>query len=376
MKVLSDPESDDKLEGTNGNSSPTVMVKKPSAKAKPPKIASTLGLARYLGLSEWTVSRAINGHPEVKAATKERIFKAMDEVGFRPNPVARGLSGKAMGIVGICFGNTYNAVMIDKITLLDQFLRDHQLRGILAISPKDEASEVRILEDFRHLRVDGIVLIQSFLSADQLHDVLEGVPCVHVDPSDPTLLPSVTLDRAEAMRLEVDHLVEFGHRSFGALGFSSSNRWRWDGLVKALLDQGINPDKNLQAFELDTPGLESYAEGIELAKLALKAKKRPTAFIAVNDRVAVGAMQEMRDAGFRTPEDFSVAGFDNFAIGRHLHPTITTIDQQAHLLIQKAGELLLEQLGKTPQSGKDKALSIEPRLILRESTGPVPRRSR
>jgi len=348
-------------------------AKKSNPKSKSLKIASTLSLARHLGLSQWTVSRAINGHPEVKAKTRERILKAMEELRFRPNPVARGLSGKAMGVVGVCFGHTYNAVMIDKITLLDEFLRDHQLRAILAISPKDAASELRIIEDFRHLRVDGIVLIQSYLGKAEIEDVLMGTPCVHLDPADPNLYPNVSLNRKKAMQLEVDHLVGLGHRFFGVLGFSSGNRWRWEGMVEAFERHGISPEKNVQVFELESPGLESYEEGIELAKLALGARKRPTAFIAINDRVAMGAMQEMSNSGFRVPDDFSVVGFDNLVPGRYLRPTITTIDQQPSLLVTKAGSLLLEHLGKIGTPNASRSLVIEPQLIIRESTGPAPR---
>jgi DNA-binding LacI/PurR family transcriptional regulator len=354
----------------------SIPVKKTSTKTKPAKVGSTLSLARYLGLSEWTVSRAINGHPEVKAATRERILKAMEEVGFRPNPVARGLSGKAMGIVGVCFGNAHSGVMIDKITLLDQFLRQHDLRGILSISSQDEASELRILADFLHLRVDAIVLIQSVLATAQIQKLLDGALCVHVDPANQDILPRVSLDRDKAMHLIVDHLFELGHRSIGALGFSALNVWRWKGLVEALIEHGLSPERNLQAFELEDRGSESYAEGKELVRRALAAKKRPTAFIAVNDRVAAGAMQELRDQGLRVPEDFSVVGFDNLTVGRHLRPTLTTIDQQPQLLITQAGELLLEQLGKSSGPSLGKCITVEPRLIIRESTGPVPVGSR
>jgi len=351
-------------------------MKKTASKTKPTKVVSTLSLARYLGLSEWTVSRAINGHPEVKAATRERILQAMKDVGFRPNPVARGLSGKAMGIVGVCFGNANSGIMIDKITLLDEFLRRHQLRGMLSISTRDEESELRILSDFLHLRVDAIVLIQSVLSTNQLRDTLGDALCVHVDPSIQDIFPRVSLDRKRAMHLIVNHLVELGHRSLGTLGFSSTHRWRWEGLVQSLCEHGLSPEENLQVFELEDYGAESYLEGIQLAKRALAAKKPPTAFIAMNDRIAAGAMQEMRDAGFRIPEDFSVVGFDNLTVGRHLRPMLTTIDQQTQLMISHAGQMLLEQLGKASGSSLGKSVNVEPRLIVRESTGPAPKRSK
>ncbi|SDU29421.1 transcriptional regulator, LacI family [Verrucomicrobium sp. GAS474] len=346
----------------------------------PPRIASTVDLARYLGISEWTVSRAINGHPEVKAATRERILQAMEEVGFRPNPVARGLNGKAMGVVGVCFGDPRNAVMIEKIASLDRFLHAYQLRGVLSISHRDEASEGRILSDFRHMRVDGVVLIQSFLGAKALSRLSDGMRCVHVDPAEPELFPSVTMDRGAAMRLIVDHLVGLGHRSFALLGFGPTSAVRWNGVRSALAAHGLDPDRSLETFELEQAGHESFVEGVELAgRLArrLKAKgkkaaKRPTAVIALNDRIAIGAIQTLVRGGIAVPRDLSVVGFDDLDIGSHLLPTLTTINQQPEMLMQRVGELLLGVLGK-PAGSSRKRLHVEPRLMVRESTGPASR---
>ena len=331
------------------------------------QVSSTLGLAQLLGLSEWTVSRAINGHPEVKASTRERILKAMDEFGFRPNPVARGLSGKAMGIVGVCFGMARNALMMQKVTILDEFLRENSLRGILAIAPPDQASQIRIVEDFKHLRVDGMVLVQPYIGPSQLGKILEGIRYVLVDYGTDDLKPRVWLDRHKAMDMIVEHLWSLGHRSFGTLGFSDDSRDRWLGLKESLHARGASIERDVQPFVLAAPGLESFAEGIQLARLALAAPKRPTAFIAVNDEVAAGAMQEMRDRGIKIPADISIVGFSNFDVGQFLRPRLTTIDQQPALMMRAAGETLLSQLGSKPNRSANRC--IDPVLIVRESTG-------
>jgi len=349
-----------------------------------PRIASTVDLARHLGLSEWTVSRAINGHPEVKAATRERILQAMEESGFRPNPVARGLNGKAMGIVGVCFGDPRNGVMVEKISALDRFLHAHELRGVLSISQRNEASEGRILSDFRHMRVDGVVLIQSFLGARLLSRLLDGMSCVHVDPADTEISPSITMDRGVAMRMVVDHLVGLGHRSFALLGFGPSNFFRWDGVQAALAAHGIDLETRLESIELESPGLESFSEGVEMAqrliprvRAAQRARKRggavryPTALIALNDRVAIGAIQAFHAAGIAIPRDLSLVGFDDLEVGSHLLPKLTTVNQQPELLMKRAGELLLGVLGK-PGGTSRKRLHVDPLLQVRESSGPAP----
>lgn len=344
--------------------------KSQKTRTKPAKIGSTSELAKYLGLSEWTVSRAINGHSEVKLATRQRVLRAMDEIGFQPSPLARGLNGKSTGIVGVCFGNPRNPLMADKIASLDEFLREHRLRAVLAITPRDDVSEGRIIADFRQLRVDGVIMIQSYAGLEQAQQWLQGMKAVHVDHID--LRPSVSVDRNRAMHLIVNHLAALGHRSFASLGFSKGNLWRWLGLQEALRYNGLDPDKCLQAFELENPGRESFAEGMQIAQLVLAAKSRPTALIAVNDHVAAGALRHLTDQGFEAPRDFSITGFDDLEVGRYLKPSLTTIDQRPHAVMRRAVELLIEQINETSDSVTQDSLHIEPRLLARESTGPAP----
>ncbi len=346
----------------------SALKKTLSPKKKIPQVSSTLGLARQLGLSEWTVSRAINGHPEVKAATRERILRAMEEFGFRPNPVARGLSGKGMGVVGVAYGMARNALMMEKITILDEFLRDNGLRGVLAICPPDEASQIRILNDFKHLRVDGIVLVQSWVRTAELKKILTGVRCVHVDNGTDELQPRVWLDRVKATRMITEHLWELGHRSFGTFGFPRLVGARWEGIVEALDAFGVDAEAAVQAFELPDTGLESYGEGIRLAEMALSVRRCPTAILAVNDGVAAGAIQGFRDRGIKVPDDISIVGFGNFEVGQFLRPRLTTIDQRPQLMMRLAGEMLLSQLGPRPKSEDNR---LEPLLIVRDSSGPA-----
>ncbi len=347
------------------------MGAKLSSRSRKKIISSTADLADYLGISEWTVSRAINGHPEVKSATRERVLLAMEHLGFRPNPLARALNGKSTGIVGICFGNPRNPLISEKIASLDEFLRENRLRGVLAITPRDDLSEKRIIEDFHHIRVDGVILVQSYIGVEQAKAWLKDLRCVHVDPASQELRPFVTADRHRSMRLLVDHLVGLGHRSFATLGFSKNNPWRWQGLTQALEFHGIDAARKLQAFELETPGRESFAEGIELARMVRSARDRHTAWIAVNDHVAMGAIQHVQDTGLSVPGDVSITGFDNLEVGHYLRPTLTSIDQRVGEMMKSAVELLLAQLNEDRAAGIPSSTKIEPQLLIRESTGPA-----
>lgn len=346
--------------------------KKRAKRSQSGPIRSTAELADYLGLSIWTVSRAINGHPEVKTSTRERVIAAMNEVGFQPNPIARALNGKSTGVVGICFGNPRSQLMSSKVAILDEFLRSNGKRAILAITSRDVAHERKIIEDFRYLRVDGIIMVQSYLNFEEGSKLLRGIRAVHLDSADYRMTPNVSVDRHRAMRLLVDHLVSLGHRTFATLGFSSNNAWRWNGVVEALQIHGIDVKKNLHVFEFDDPGLESFTEGSKFAEQVLKMKNPPTALIGNNDNIALGAIHHIQGAGYSVPRDFSVTGFDNIEQSQFFTPTLTTIDQSTDTLISHAGNFLLRLLSLAPEETITESLKVEPILKVRNSSGPAP----
>lgn len=348
----------------------TPSSKKRSRNAGP--ILSIPDFAKYLGLSTWTVSRAINGHPEVNEKTRKRIMAAMEEVGFQPNPLARGLGGRRTSMVGVCFMGLGNPILDRKVFHLQEFLRKNHLRSLLEVRQRDVQQETHAIEDFRRIRVDGVVLIHSELEAEQSRRMLEGMACVHVDPHHPQTTTSVALDRHRAMRLLLEHLLRLEHRSFALLGFGRHDPWRWPGLAETAKAHGLDPAKALRVVE-DVPAVESPIEAGELmAEAVLRWPKRPTALITVDDRTALGAIQALRNAGVDVPRQMSVTGFDNLDLARKLHPTLTTIEQNPARLMERAGTLLLQQLALSPdERGKTVSELVTPELVVGESTSPA-----
>ncbi len=351
-------------------------VTKPAARRdNHPVIKSIPDFAKYLGLSSWTVSRAINGHPEVSEKTRRRIMAAMEEVGFRPNPLARGLGGRRTSMIGVCFMGLGNPILDRKVYYLQEFFRRHQLRTLLEMRLRDVQHEVRAIEDFKRIHVDGIVLIHSELDAETSRQVFEGVAAVHVDPHHPQEIATVSVDRHRAMRQLMEHLLRLGHRSFALLGFGRNDPWRWPGLVETLQAHGLNPENALHAVELSTE-VESPIEAGELmTEQVLRMSQRPTALIAVDDRTALGAIQALKNAGVEVPRHMSVTGFDNLDLARKLHPTLTTIEQNPLRLMERAGAMLLQQLERE-EKGADAAASesietVAPELVIGESTAPA-----
>jgi DNA-binding LacI/PurR family transcriptional regulator len=338
-----------------------------------PSIVSTSELARHLKLSRWTVSRAINGHPEVNEATRKRVLDAMKSLQFSPNLYARSLRGGKTGFIGLCLTNLSNPMMNIKVFHLQEFLRRHGYRSLLETKTEIQASELEVIEDFRRLRVEGMVLIYPTLKAAEAQTLLKGLACVQVDSFQPQTLPSVALDRYEAMRLLFEHLFDFGHRQFALLGFGEEDRWRWNPLMELARQRGLDPARVFTSFRIEASDASVIEAGRRLAHEALRLPSRPTAFISVDDNMATGAIQTLQEVGRRVPDDISVTGFNNQDVARGLSPTLTTIEQHPEKLMEEAGKILLEQIALPPEKrGQSGHVLTLPQLMVGKSTGPAP----
>lgn len=337
-----------------------------------PSILSIADFARHLNLSAWTVSRAINGHSEVNERTRQRIVAAMNELGFRPNPLARGLGGRRTGMIGVCFMGLGNPIVDKKVYHLQEFFRRHHLQTVLEVRMRDREQELRAIENFRRIHVDGVVLLYSELDAKTCVDALQGMPCVQVDAHEPQKIPTVSLDRHAAMRLLMEHLFRLEHTSFGLLGPGRSDLWRWPALVDIARSRQLDPDRIYIDVREPVEVESVFERGQLMAKAVLEMKRRPTALITANDQVAVSVIHTLRESGVRIPREMSVTGFDNLDLGRKLHPTLTTIEQNPLRMMERAGELLLEQI-KLPPKERGKAIveTVAPDLVIGESTGPA-----
>jgi DNA-binding LacI/PurR family transcriptional regulator len=335
-----------------------------------PVIRSTAELAAHLKLSRWTVSRALNHHPAVKPATRDRVLAAAQALHFAPNQMARSLQGGRTGLVGVCFNELESPVLVKKISILHRLLRERGQRGLIELTHGDPLAEREVIAHFARMRVDGIITVYSQVASPDEFAALSadtGIPVVHVDPLTESLRPAATLDRAAAMRLLVDHLVTLGHRRIALLGIRRTlypDRWR--GLRSAFKKHALAKPASVRVFASEDSNAQDYAHGRALADELLADGYRPTAIIALNDRVAIGSCARLQEAGWRFPEDCSVTGFDNIDVAEHIRPALTTIDHQSDLIMREALELLASPPVKTLRI-------IKPRLIVRASTGPVRR---
>jgi DNA-binding LacI/PurR family transcriptional regulator len=343
-------------------------------------INSTSALARYLGLSRWTISRVLNGHTEVKPETCQRVRSAMVELGFVPSPLGRALRGGRTGLIGICFQALGSPIVARKIATLQRILREAGFRALCELTDGHPDLELEVIRNFVAMKVDGIMLVGGLTEANAsvITTLLarQRVAAVLIDPLQRFPLPTVELDREEAMRIALHHLLTLGHDRFGMLGIDESVRYgliRWRGIRRFAVDQQLDLARQFVRFsEPDPPALD-FAYGGRLAEqfLAVPVAQRPTALVALNDQVAIGAMSRLHQGGVAVPQDVSLLGFDNLDVSAHVTPRLTTVDQLVEHMMQTAVDLLAAQTAGSVATEPTPRV-IVPQLVARDSTGRAP----
>ncbi|MDX2109827.1 MAG: LacI family DNA-binding transcriptional regulator [Verrucomicrobiota bacterium] len=351
------------------------MPKKAKPQTRPTKVDSTTALAAYLGLSRWTISRVLNNHPGIKEDTRKRIFDAMQQLGFLPNPMARGLRGSKTGLIGVSFQELESPILAKKTSMLQLILRNEGFRAILELNGGYPEREEESIRHFLSLMCDGIVLVGSALTPESPiieHIRQTGKPVVLIDPATSIDFASISLDRERAVALEIEHLYGLGHRQFALLGFDESVAYgaaRMEGVRKTSTELKLKQKANFTSLRIIGRQGHNYEYGEILAEQYLGLSPRPTALIAVNDRVAIGAMKRLRDAGLKAPKDFSITGFDNLEVAAYTDPGLTTVDQQVDKMMTLAVQVLKRRI-EEPATAIEHH-SIQPVLLQRGSTGAV-----
>ena len=332
-------------------------------------------LARYLKLSPATVSVVINESPAAKAIpaqTQERIFTAARKLDYRPNFFARSLSLKRGFMVGVLvpeISEGYATSIMGGIE--DQLLREGYFYFVVSHrGQKDLIQEYpRLLID---RAVDGVLLINT--------PVVQALPVPMVAISGHQRVQgvtNVTVDNRKATWMALEHLAKLGHREiafFKGHPGSADTEYRWRGILRAAAELGIEvqPALTIQ-LERDesSPRPSLPKEGYVQAQKLLATGRRFTALFAFNDVSAIGAVRAFRDAGLSVPEDISVVGFDDIEAASYLIPRLTTVRQPLRKMGEIATEQLLQQISKGNPT-QPLSIAVQPELVVRESTGPVP----
>lgn len=345
-------------------------------KHNPPVLRSTADLARYVGLARTTVSRVLNGQPGLRAKTIERVRRAMEETGFAPNAHATNLRRQRTGMIGVYMENLHTPPIVAKLAALQRQLK---LRGCTTLIEVFESGTSRqTLGALLSLRVDAVVFIGHFDEAELTLRIADlrrlGTAHVVIDQVGIRGANTVSLDRAESMTRMIEHLWRLGHRKFGLLGFSGPHRSTRNRLQAAkdfLTAQGLDPDRESLSLDAHHERRNDLEFGRQLAHSFCAGVHPPSALVALNDEIAIGAIHGLQEKGYRVPEDVSVAGFNNLNLCLVSKPTLTSIDQQIEKTVAQAVKVLFAQIDG-PDRDRVIRRWVTPVLHFRDSTGQAP----
>jgi len=333
---------------------------------------SLKSLAEHLGLSKTAVSLVINGVPAAKSIphrTQEMIRAAARELNYRPNHLARSLRQQRSYTIGVVvpeISEGYAALVMSGIE--DHLLQEGYFYFVVSHRHRSELIEEYPLL-LQQRAVEGLIAVDTPL--------LEGVQVPLVAVSGHRDLPGVTnivLNHARAARLALEHLAKLGHRQIAFIKgqeFSSDTAVRWDSVRAAAAELGIEIKDQLV---VQLVGESSSPElGYQVTQKLLASGEPFTALFAFNDISTIGAIQALREAGRRLPEDVSVVGFDDIQSAAFQNPGLTTVKQPLRQMGVLAAETLLQRINAPVKQPYAKEIIVEPDLIIRGSSGPAPR---
>jgi len=328
-------------------------------------------VAQRAGVSQPLVSLVIGGSQSVRVsnATRDRILRAAEELGYRPNVIARALVQSRSYSLGIIVPDLYNPFFVDVVAGVERVAADEGYAVLLCNAV--EVAAARHVEALRARQIDGIII--DAVGAASLDAIaLADLNAVLIDePSDVHL--SVMSDAVEAGRLAAQHLLELGHERIGLIGPASdlwAFRMRERGFVQAVRASNGAGGKGRIASE----HLRRTPPTVEGGRTAMRAllgeRDRPTAVFCTNDLVALGALKACVETGVRVPDAMSICGCDDIETARLVTPELTTVHVRARELGARAARMLIRLVEGEAPRGAAKPLGV--RLVARGSTARPP----
>jgi len=336
------------------------------------KKATVYTVAEHAGVSIATVSRALAGSRKVTPQTRERVMQAVEDLNFEPNPSARQLAYKKTETIALVFPDISGPFYSTVIRGVEQEAGRHN-HNVLIYGTHGKEGSGRYLRSLTS-KVDGLIIMARSVDEDSLWSLdRQGVPFVLLGHSNGQLQCStIAVDNEVGAHKAAVHLLGHGHQRIAIITGpenSPDNKGRLQGYKRALLDAGISLQQNMVV-----PGNFRYEEGQIAIRKLLEGNSPPTAVLAANDEMAIGAIDAAQHRSLRVPEDLAVIGFDDIQMSALTHPSLTTVRQPMQLLGEAAVTLLFDRLQNS--NGLPRHEVLDTKLVIRRSCGcPIPSNS-
>lgn len=331
-------------------------------------------IARVSGYSKTTVSFAFNDPSRIGRDTRDKILRIADELGYIPDPVARNLSLRRHGTIGLllpevisfAFSNPYLSQIVQGIGEVCE--RDSY--SLTLIPPIRESQ----MEGIRHAAVDGLITIGLESGMEAVEFIRRRhLPFVAVDGLVGGGFPVVGIDDYGAARAVMQHVLDLGHRRIAVIAFGSKPQLSTGSHVRIQRMAGYRDaleaaDSQLPDRVIYRNATSSLESGRAAAASILDDDETPTAIVAMSDILALGVMQEIGAHGIRVPEDVSVVGFDDIPEATLVSPALTTVSQPGFDKGRLAADILMKLIGSHESPGH---IVLDSHVVARPSSGPV-----
>jgi LacI family transcriptional regulator len=325
-------------------------------------------IAAELGVSITTVSKVLNHHADIGQATRARVLARVEELGYRPNAVARSLSLRRTHTLGIVIPDLMHSFFVEIMAGLETVVSERGYGLLLCASGEDARKERAEIEMLRARQVDGIVLASANATGNTalLRDLTSmGTALVMIDRDDHPRVRChrVLTDDVEVGRLATAHLTAQGRRAVAHIAGPPivHAKRREEGFRRAIDDANLTLRE-----EHVVEGGFMEADGYRAMQRLLQVQPRVDAVFAVNDPAAIGAMKAIWDAGLRVPEDVAVVGAGDVAYSDLIRVPLTTVRWSKRDLGRRAAELILDQISTAGKS-RPRRVIIPPEIVVRAS---------
>ncbi|MGB8593456.1 MAG: LacI family DNA-binding transcriptional regulator [Candidatus Acidiferrales bacterium] len=327
-------------------------------------------MARDLGVSVITVSKALRNHTDISAATRARVLKKAKELNYRPNLAARALVTGRSNMMGLVVPDIVRPFFAFLARGLAAALRNSGYTLVISSSEDDAEIEKQVIDQLVSRSVDVLLVASIQWSVETFRRVEEaGIPYILIDRSFMGLASNfVGVNDEQVGAIATGHLIDIGCKTIAHISRTriSSAIGRLEGYKKTMARHGFNLGTEY-IFHTDRADQPAEVMGYQAAHALLALNPRPDGIFCYNDPAAIGAMKAIFDAGLRVPEDVALVGCGNIHYDDYLRVPLTSVDQQSAMIGQRAARLAVSLVGST-NTTKPRSIVLEPKLIMREST--------
>jgi LacI family transcriptional regulator len=322
-------------------------------------------VAERAGVGMMTVSRVLNGTAHVREETRDRVYRALEDLNYRPNMMARALRGFRTHSIGVIVPYLYDPFFASCAQAVSEVARKHSYSVLLAISGERADTEIEELRELQRRQVEGIVIIPACIGRSRLSaPEFDTLPIVALDrPIPRSNFDRVLVENQKGAALATEHLIQHGHKRICLIGLAPkiyTMQARLTGYQKAMQAAGLEPECFFEGG--DEVATRDFVRAVKSRPHA------PTAIFASNGLASRHTLHALATLGIQIPDEMAFIGFDDFELADILRPALTVIRQPTQQLGQEAARLLFARLDGAADAPPEKRL-LPVELVIRRSCG-------